>query len=140
MPESGQLEAAVVETLKGAINENGQFALIRATRPGAAPSGAENIDLAVPVQMLPKLLGLVLHLIESADGMTRRRCFDAAAVEVADTEDGRQALAFELVLGTKIAIAIDDGQARKISKRLADAGASPRQRKAKVLLRRNDQV
>lgn len=135
-----QFEAAVVESLKGAISKDGKLALIKAVRPGASQSGADDINLAIPVQMLPRLLGLVLHLVETADaklpspkpGMTRRRCFDSAAVELREIEDGRQALQFELVMGGKIAIAVDNGQAEKISNALSrhlDSKTAPADRK-----------
>jgi len=127
MAKPKQIEAAVVESLKGTIHEDRQFALIKAIRPGGSPSGADDIDLAIPVQMLPKVLGLVLHLIESSDaklpssraGKARRRCFDAANVGLGETGDGRRALTFDLAVGGKIAIAINDEEARRISEFLA---------------------
>jgi hypothetical protein len=137
MTETNQLEAAVVESLKSGMSKDGQFALIKALRPNGSPSGEDDINLAIPVPMLPKVLGLILKLIETADaglssprpGTSRRRCFAASNVEASESEDGREALTFELALGGKISIAVNDVQARAIynalAERLGDHGTSP---------------
>jgi hypothetical protein len=120
--EAQQPEAAALGSLKGWVNEDGKFAVIRATKPNVPPADEENFDVNIPVELLPRVLGLALHLIENADaklpsptgGGSAHRCFDASAVRLGKTGDGRHVLTFELAVGGKISIAVNDGQTRTI--------------------------
>jgi hypothetical protein len=124
--ELERLEAPLAQTLKGGISDDGQFAFIRVMLRSSYPRSANKIEFALPIETLPQLLKLALSLIEIAESSPQvgankmeRGIFDAQAVKLYETEDGRQAMTFELALGSSISIRVDGRQAGTIASGLA---------------------
>jgi hypothetical protein len=122
--DQNRLPAIIVKEFGGGWSDDKKHALIHVIRENPSPQGQTAFNLAVPMEGLPKVLSLVLKLMEPTlypDGkQDDRGCFGAEDVELSTiNDDGRQVLTFEMSLGGRISFVLDNGQARILAEGLA---------------------